>query len=154
MAVFLEQIPKKPGRYVLLLWLAKSTPLRAGALGQYAFPRGWYTYVGSAYGSGGLHARLKRHWRNDQKKALHWHIDYLRRACALREIWWQTGRHGKECLWGKRLSQMPQARIIAPRFGSSDCRCSTHLLSFPNKNFAKSCALGLTDTMTRLLIGL
>ncbi|ALU11692.1 hypothetical protein EYM_03795 [Ignicoccus islandicus DSM 13165] len=37
---------------------------------------GLYVYIGSAWGSGGLYSRVKRHLLKTFKKP-HWHIDYL-----------------------------------------------------------------------------
>ena len=41
------------GTYVLLLQLPTDEELTIGKLGTFDFPAGWYTYVGSAFGSGG-----------------------------------------------------------------------------------------------------
>ncbi len=49
--------------------------LRIGALGTFEIPEGMLAYVGSAYGPGGLIARISRHLRKG--KRLRWHIDYL-----------------------------------------------------------------------------
>jgi len=40
---------------------------------------GYYIYIGSAFGPGGVRARMLRHLRADKPK--HWHIDYLREFC-------------------------------------------------------------------------
>ena len=37
--------------------------------------KGYYVYVGSAMGSGGVAARLKHHSKISKK--LHWHLEYL-----------------------------------------------------------------------------
>ncbi|MEM0191910.1 MAG: GIY-YIG nuclease family protein [Candidatus Korarchaeum sp.] len=49
--------------------------LRVGALGTFEVPEGILAYVGSAYGPGGLIARISRHFRKG--KRLRWHVDYL-----------------------------------------------------------------------------
>lgn len=49
--------------------------LRVGALGTFEVPEGILAYVGSAYGPGGIVARISRHFRRG--KRLRWHIDYL-----------------------------------------------------------------------------
>ena len=54
---------------------ARAQQLRIGALGVFDFPPGWYVYIGSAFGPGGITARVTRHAR--AAKRLHWHIDYL-----------------------------------------------------------------------------
>lgn len=49
--------------------------LRVGALGTFEVPEGTLAYVGSAYGPGGIAARVSRHFRKG--KRLKWHVDYL-----------------------------------------------------------------------------
>ena len=84
------------GTYVLLLQLPVDEQLTIGKLGTFDFPAGWYTYVGSAFGSGGLVGRLKHHMKPVEKP--HWHIDYLRQSARLMEIWLSpnTERHEEE----------------------------------------------------------
>lgn len=43
---------KLTGAYVLLLFLPENQTIEVGKLGTFDFPAGWYTYVGSAFGSG------------------------------------------------------------------------------------------------------
>ncbi|MBN1810373.1 MAG: GIY-YIG nuclease family protein [Anaerolineae bacterium] len=99
-----------------------------GRLGWFHFPAGWYVYVGSARGPGGLAARLARHLR--PLKPLHWHVDYLRAHASPVEIWYATGAQKRECAWARALLGLPGASVPVPRFGASDCRCSTHLIHF------------------------
>jgi len=60
---------------VLILRLPCPATVNVGRLGRVRFPAGWYAYVGSAYGPGGLAARISRHLR--PSKPSHWHLDYL-----------------------------------------------------------------------------
>ncbi len=48
----------KPGTYALVLACQKTGRVRIGRLGVLALQPGFYVYVGSAFGSGGLAARL------------------------------------------------------------------------------------------------
>ena len=75
-------LPAATGTYLLWLHLRHTAAIRVGRLGRITFRRGWYGYVGSAFGPGGLAARLGRHLRTDKK--LRWHIDYL--ACHARFV--------------------------------------------------------------------
>jgi len=120
------------GTYALLLHLGASQTVRVGALGTFEFPLGWYLYVGSAHGPGGLAARLARHQRTGGKR-FHWHIDYLRAVATLVEIWTHAGPQRLECAWAAAAAALPGAQVIAPRFGASDCRCATHLLCFDRR---------------------
>jgi len=120
--------PDQAGTYVLILRLLRFATITVGRLGRFRLPAGWYAYAGSAYGPGGLAARLERHLRSP--KPLRWHIDYLRTHARPVEIWYTVGTQKRECAWAQTLSGLPGASIPAPRFGASDCRCPTHLIHF------------------------
>jgi Uri superfamily endonuclease len=117
------------GTYALLLHLDAPRTVQVGALGALAFPAGWYLYVGSARGPGGLAARLARH-RRQAGKRFHWHIDYVRAVTRLVQVWTRSGNGRQECDWATAAATLPGARVIAPRFGASDCRCPSHLFHF------------------------
>ncbi len=121
--------PNDRGTYALILFLPHAQTIRVGALGVWAFPRGWYIYVGSAMN--GLNARVARHTR--QEKKLFWHIDYLTRRARIVAVETRASRQRVECETARRVLSRPHARIIAPRFGSSDCDCPTHLVYFPRR---------------------
>ena len=61
------------GSYVLVLANDRPRRLEIGRLGCFAFPKGYYAYVGSALGS--LEARVGRHGKAGKKRF--WHIDYV-----------------------------------------------------------------------------
>ena len=118
------------GAYALLIALDRSSEIAVGRLGRFRFPAGFYLYVGSALGPGGLAGRLARHLRAE--KRLHWHVDYLldaRRARVV-EVWTVNGVTRRECDWARAAMRLPQASVIVPRFGASDCRCAAHLIGF------------------------
>jgi len=118
----------------LLLAIEKEVSIAVGRLGTFTFPPGYYIYVGSA--QGGIYSRVKRHLRRE--KRLRWHIDYLLEHAEVVEVWYAQGDESQECLWYRIAQEMPQAEIPALGFGSSDCRCPSHLLYFP---FLPSCQL-------------
>jgi Uri superfamily endonuclease len=120
--------PKQPGCYVLIMRLSRREALDIGRLGRFDFPAGWYAYVGSARGPGGLAARLSRHRRTS--KTPHWHVDHLRARAEPTAAWYTLGNQKRECDWARVLSKLPGANVVAPGFGASDCRCATHLLHF------------------------
>jgi Uri superfamily endonuclease len=118
-----------PGTYALILNLPQSVAdVRIGRLGRFHCPAGWYAYVGSARGPGGLAARLARHLR--LLKPLHWHIDYLRIHASPIEVWYVTGTRRWECDWARVLLGLSGASAPVSRFGASDCRCAAHLAHF------------------------
>ncbi len=125
------QLPSACGTYALALHLAHAKNLRIGKLGTFHFPRGDYVYVGSAFGPGGLRARIARHTRKN--KRAHWHIDYLREHARLRGIIFTDASRAMECEWSHALSACADANIPVAKFGAMDCRnkCAAHLIAFP-----------------------
>jgi Uri superfamily endonuclease len=116
------------GNYVLLLHLPADETLTIGKLGTFDFPAGWYTYVGSAFGSGGLVGRLKHHLQPVDRP--HWHIDYLRQATQLREIWLSPDTEPHEGEWADLMLAIPGATTLIEGFGASDSDRETHLFYF------------------------
>lgn len=120
------------GSYILVLQLdAPLTGLAIGRLGRFDFASGYYIYVGSAFGSGGIEARLAHH-RRREKLHPHWNIDYLRAHTRLREAWTVAGPERLECRWCKAMAAHPALSIPAPRFGSRDTGCAAHLFYLPH----------------------
>lgn len=124
-----EQKPITRGTYALILLLPRAQTIRIGALGEFKFPRGHYLYIGSAMN--GLTARLARHLRSEKK--LRWHIDYFLRHAQIKEVWTHQGDERFECVWARAALALPNARVLAPRFGASDCDCATHLIFLRRK---------------------
>lgn len=122
------------GLYHLILRLGRATSLPIGKLGTFSFPPGYYVYTGSALNN--LQARINRHRRRHKK--LRWHIDYLRCKAELVAIRIypislrsaSTTAFRTECLLNQRVQDLPGAQISVPGFGSSDCRCRSHLTYF------------------------
>jgi len=128
------------GSYILLIELATEKNILIGKLGYLFFPKAFYAYVGSAMN--GLEARLARHLRKEKK--LHWHIDYLLKEVAIADIILcfsepfafchsEGAKRPKNLAQGKLRMECFLARALAkefqsiPGFGSSDCKCQSHL---------------------------
>jgi Uri superfamily endonuclease len=124
-----SRLSRLAATYVLILRLPRALTITVGRLGRFEFPAGWYCYAGSARGPGGLAARISRH--RHATKTLHWHVDYLRAAAELAEIWYTLGARKRECAWARTLANLPGASLPVSRFGASDCRCPAHLVHFP-----------------------
>lgn len=124
-------LPSLPGTYVLVLATSVYREITIGSLGALAVQPGFYVYVGSAMGPGGLAARVNRHCQHE--KRLRWHVDYLRAVAQIDEVWYATGKRHQECRWAHVLRRMPGASVPMPRFGASDCRCPSHLLFFTDQ---------------------
>ena len=110
------------GSYLLSVFLDQPRRLTIGRKGTLDFPAGHYLYCGSALN--GLEARIGRHLRADKK--LHWHIDYLLAEARILEVWWQEGSERLECVWSGEIATLG-VEVAVRGFGSSDCRCPTHL---------------------------
>jgi Uri superfamily endonuclease len=119
------------GTYILIFELKSFFRLSVGKLGFCDFPAGWYAYTGSARGPGGLRARIRHHTGIATRP--HWHMDYLRPQGHLREIWYGQAPRYDEHRWADCLRSMPGSVTVVPGFGSSDCRCETHLVYFPER---------------------
>ena len=122
-----------PGAYGLLIRLPRQFHGQIGALGHVTMPQGRYLYLGSAYGPGGLPARLRRHLRSDKRP--HWHVDNLTVAGSVEHVF--ALPNGRECDLVDRALQLPGIHVPVSGFGSSDCRrCAAHLLALPKNNTA------------------
>jgi Uri superfamily endonuclease len=119
------------GIYVLILYLPHWRAIRIGRLGEFHFSNGFYAYVGSAFGPGGLAARLGHHLRRSHKPR--WHIDYLRQHAGVSQIWVTGQGRELEHTWAAILPQTGNAQIPVAGFGSSDCSCTSHLFHFSSR---------------------
>lgn len=120
-----------PGTYALLLAAEGDETVEIGALGSMSVRPGVYVYVGSAFGPGGLHARVTRHARTDG--ASHWHVDYLRAVTSLTAVWYTHDSERRECAWAEAIRSLPGATVPLNGFGASDCNCPVHLARFPSR---------------------
>ena len=118
------------GTYLLLLECDKQAELSIGKLGNMTTEQGCYLYVGSAFGPGGIQARINHHSRIASRP--HWHIDYLRAAAELMDAWCVYGIRCEHA-WAYSLMQSEAATMPLKGFGSSDCDCATHLFYFKYK---------------------
>ena len=120
----------EPGTYALLLRAETEQTIEVGALGEMTVRPGVYVYVGSAFGPGGVRARVRRHARANG--ARHWHVDYLRAATTLEAVWYTHDPTRRECAWAAALRDMPDAEVPLAGFGASDCDCPAHLVALPS----------------------
>lgn len=138
----LDDLPTGPGAYALLLRLAEPAGAPTRAFPSAVLTPGTYLYAGSAWGPGGIRARVLRHARRG--KARHWHIDSLTEVADLAVVLAFPGGH--ECGLIERGRALPGASVPIPGFGSSDCRsCAAHLLAVPPDNGFAALIAGLGD---------
>jgi Uri superfamily endonuclease len=121
-----DDVPSLPGAYLLAIELAESVKVTLPGKPAAILAPGSYLYCGSAYGPGGLRARLRRHMRRG--KIIRWHVDRLTGAGAVLGAW--VFPREDECELAAALSPLP-APIAG--FGSTDCtRCRAHLFEWPD----------------------
>jgi Uri superfamily endonuclease len=131
---FLQNTPisidSRPGTYALVFACADSVRLAVGRLGPVSLTCGYYIYVGSAFGPGGLRARLNHHLKPSLHP--HWHLDYIKCALCLVEIWITTDPVKREHDWAGIIAAMKGASLPIAGFGATDCGCRSHLIHFPH----------------------
>lgn len=91
------------------------------------FPKGYYCYVGSALNN--LEKRIQRHY--SKKKKFHWHIDYFLKYARIVDVMIKIGSID-ECGLSRSIKSLG-GKVILSGFGSSDCKCETHLYYFSKK---------------------
>ena len=89
----IEPIPAGPGDYLLAIDLGQKLVLDIAALSPPPLAPGRYIYCGSAYGPGGMRARVAHHLRKD--KTMRWHVDRLTSAGRVEQVAAVSG--GSEC---------------------------------------------------------
>jgi sugar fermentation stimulation protein A len=117
-----------PGSYLLVIRTERRLELAVGRLGVRTFARGWHVYAGSA--RRGLGGRLRHHLAPG--RPVHWHVDVLRQVGRVAEVWAVESREPLERALARAVAALPGAALCA-RFGSSDCRCPGHLVSFARR---------------------
>jgi endonuclease-3 len=105
-----------------------------GKLGAIAFARGFYAYVGSAMGPAGF-KRVERHLdvSSGRLKTKKWHVDYVLTVAKVVETIEITTQQTIECKVARELLENASLACIE-NFGSSDCRCRSHLFYSPRLN--------------------
>lgn len=117
-------MPATGGAYALYFKLSEQVELPIPRLNNPTLDPGTYVYAGSAYGPGGIRARVSRHLRTGKKP--HWHIDHLSNVTTCTRVETYTG--GIECDVVADLLAAG-ADTPVPGFGSSDCKtCAAHLV--------------------------
>ena len=107
--------------YFVIFKLDRDKKIQIGKLGEIEFRKGYYIYVGSA--KRGFSKRVKRHFSRNKK--LHWHVDYLSiEAQAIEAFRCRADEH--------TLAEFASGFMESIKgFGSSDCRCHSHLFYSP-----------------------
>lgn len=125
---------KTKGLYILVLRLRERQEISVGKLANTTFWPGIYLYVGRA--RSGLAGRIRRHLRKEKK--FFWHIDYFLQRAEIKDIWIKDNDFD-ECQ-AARAIENNIGGSLSPliKFGSSDCRCLSHLVFVPDKKHLAS----------------
>lgn len=130
------RLPLEAGTYALVLSCHVETAIQVGRLASLRLRRGFYVYVGSAFGPGGLRARMAHHSRVSGRP--HWHVDYLRAHARLEEVWYCRDAEPREHQWASAVRAIRGAEMPVAGFGSSDCQCRSHLYFFNRRPSRRS----------------
>lgn len=119
------------GIYVLIIRVHKNIHRRVGALGDVNLRQGLYAYVGSAQTN--LEKRVARHFKT--RKLRFWHIDHLLSrgdTAHIVKVFYRGAGKSEECRVAEELSRRA---LPVKGFGSSDCRCKSHLFKLCDYQF-------------------
>ena len=125
------ELEKRTGTYALVFRCAEPGTVEIGRLGPLELRPGYYVYIGSAFGPGGIRARIGHHMNRSIRP--HWHIDYLKTHCVLDEIWLEYSTVRSEARWVEQMSENRHASIPLMGFGASDGRAASHLFHFRSR---------------------
>jgi Uri superfamily endonuclease len=120
------------GVYILVVSVSKDINVNVGALGSVNFEKGLYAYVGSAQNN--LEKRIERHLRKTKQKF--WHIDYLldNANVEVLKVFHKKAGRLEECKIAKNISEIG---VPVKGFGSSDCKCKSHLFKLKGYQFLR-----------------
>ena len=128
------------GSYLLLIKIKKPVEIKIGSLGRRRFEKGYYVYVGSAMNN--LKKRVERHMNTSESKKgrdkKYWHIDYLlsNRDVFIENVYYKESEEKEECKIARDISKF--SRVTEDKFGSSDCKCESHLFKTNKKEPEKN----------------
>jgi sugar fermentation stimulation protein A len=124
------------GTYCLVMKLESDETIAIGKKTN-CFTKGYYVYVGSALNN--LEKRIVRHRSRDKKHF--WHIDYFLERAEILGVKTIVSPKRLECSLSQSVKQLADSEPMKG-FGSSDCRCGSHLYYFvgnplENEDFMK-----------------
>ncbi|MCF7953655.1 MAG: DNA/RNA nuclease SfsA [Spirochaetales bacterium] len=135
-----EIAEKNAGVYFIVMKVSEEMKLPISSLGSPVLKPGWYIYAGSAKKN--LLQRINRHLRKN--KRLRWHIDYLTtRADSIKAFPIRTLKD-IECSLAGDIRRISDGFV--PKFGSSDCRCPSHLFYFSSNPLQRRSMITLLFT--------
>ena len=99
----LSAIDSTKGIYLLVFHRQQVTTqsIKVGRLGSCQLMPGYYLYVGSAFGPGGIRARVTHHLNAQTRQ--HWHLDYIKPHLKFLALGITLNRRELECRWAASL---------------------------------------------------
>ena len=137
------------GTYILVLKAISDQKIRIGKLGVFDFDKGFYAYIGSAFGTGGLAARINHHLHSVASPR--WHLDYLRGLMEIEEVWLTNGKCKHEHEWARILGMQEGVNIPVIGFGASDCSCDAHFFKFSKQPSSEQFRIRINDCTSNKL---
>jgi len=122
------QLLSDKGTYALKIHCLQNKSISVGRLGILNLEIAYYIYVGSAFGPGGVKARVSHHF--NKKARQHWHIDYITNVCDIESVWYTYDPAKREHFWVETVANLENSQAPFPGFGASDHRGNSHLFSF------------------------
>jgi len=121
-------LPEDKGTYILIVSVKEMKRLEIGRLGMFDIIPGFYAYVGSAFGPGGIRARVGHHL--ESVAAPHWHIDYLLRFATPVEVWFAMMERPREPLVLEHVHQPEPGlgQVLVRVAACAVCRTDLHVL--------------------------
>lgn len=121
-------LESQKGTYALIFQANRKFVSKVGKRDDFEGDSGSYVYVGSAFGPGGVNARIKHHLQISSKP--HWHLDYIRPYIQPVAVCYSYSLNRQEHQWATVLSKIAGVQIPMHKFGSTDCACPSHLFYF------------------------
>ena len=144
----LDKISNLPGTYLLNFYSEQRASVWVGRLGKLDLDIGYYIYIGSAFGPGGVRARVRHHHRISQKP--HWHLDYIRPSLSLQAVWYSLDAIRYEHEWANILYSALNMHVPLVSLGATDCRCQSHFFYARSKPDRSSIINALNKNNTNL----
>jgi Uri superfamily endonuclease len=121
------------GTYCIIFKLKNKLTITVKSGKTYTLQKGTYVYVGSAWNSGGIESRVKRHLKRNKRK--HWYLDFITTTNHFEAQKVITIPNRKvECNVASLLSTKYGG---IEKFGCSDCNCFSHLFKITQKEITK-----------------
>ena len=119
-------LEKRSATYIVILKSHQHTEINVGKSLSLLLQQGYYLYIGSAFGPGGVASRIKHHTSKVTRP--HWHLDYLRLYTEVIEVWFSYDEIKRECQWASIMNSIGEDYSPIKGFGATDCTCPTHLM--------------------------